>query len=133
VEHRPIPGDEILRPRSRDLFRILSAIHLQDAERSQRLLRFFDSGQAVPQEPFDPDQNAVLRALFSMIHARKDYVSIMTGDLTVNVNNILALAGEKRRLLPRRVGAVLTSLRFSNRARTRILATINSYAYSTPT
>jgi hypothetical protein len=118
VQPGPISGDEVLRPRSRDLLRVLSAAHLQDVKRSQRLLEFFESGQAVPHEPLSPEQNAVLRALYSLIHIRKDYVSIQTGDLTEAVNYFLRCAGESLRLQPRKVGAVLTSLGFSNRTRT---------------
>src|ERR1700730_5756117 len=110
AEPGPISGDEVLRPRSRDLLRTLSAAHLQDVKRSQRLLEFFDSGQAVPQEPLSPEQNAVLRALYSVIHVQKGFVSVQTSDLTELVNYCLRAAGEPLRLRPRKVGAVLTSL-----------------------
>jgi hypothetical protein len=119
AELGPIPGDEILRPRSRDLLRALSAAYLQDVERSQRLLDFFDSGQAVPLEPLTPEQNAVLRALYSVIHFRIGFTSMQTGDLAGTVNYFLQRAGESLRLQPRKVGAVLTSLGFSNRTRTK--------------
>jgi hypothetical protein len=66
-----------------------------------------------------PEQNAVLRALYSMIHPRKEYVSVQTGDLTKMVNYFLQRAGEGLRLQPRKVGAVLSSLGFSNRTRTK--------------
>jgi hypothetical protein len=118
VEPVPITGDETLRPRSRDLLRTLSAAHSQDIERSQSLLKFFDSGQAVPEELLHPAQNAVLLALYSIIHLRKDYIEIQTADLTNTVNYYLGIAGESLRLRPRKVGAVLTSLGFSNRERT---------------
>jgi hypothetical protein len=58
--YSPIPGDEILRPRSRDLLRALAAAHLQNVGRLKRLLEFFNSGQAVPLEPLSPEQNAGL-------------------------------------------------------------------------
>lgn len=114
----PVQGDEILRPRSRDLVRILSAPTFRNPQRSESLLKLVASGQAVPQEPLSPEQNAVLRALFSVIHLRDDFVSVQTGDLTRTVNYFLQLAGEGQRLQPRKVGAVLTSLGFSNRTRT---------------
>jgi hypothetical protein len=117
VQLGPIPGDDILRPRSRDLLRALSAAH-QDVNRSQDRLRFFESGQAVPEEPLSPEQNAVLLSLYSIIHLRKDYASIQTGDLTKTVNLYLEKAGEGLRLRPRKVGSVLTSLGFCNRQRT---------------
>src|SRR5260370_12557035 len=101
VKPTAVAGDEVLRPRTRDLLRILSAGHAQDADRCQGLLKFFQSGEAVPLEPLSPEQNAVLRALFSAIHLHKDFSSIRVGDLTRIVN---------LRLSPRKVGAVLTSL-----------------------
>ena len=119
VEPGPIPGDEILRPRSRDLLRALSAAHLQDVERSERLIEFFYSGQAVPQEPLSPEQNAVLRALFSVIHMRQGYFSIQTVHLTEMVNLFLQHACENLRLQPRKVGAALSSLGICNRTRTK--------------
>ena len=118
VRPEPVPGDGMLRARSRDLLRVLCAGHFQDVSRSQRLLRFFDSGQAVPDEPLSPEQNAVLLALYSIIHLRKEYVAFRTGDLTLIVNYYLEKVGESLRLRPRKVGAVLTSLGFSNRQRT---------------
>jgi hypothetical protein len=116
---RPVPvrGDEALRPRTRDLLRVLSAAHA-DVSRSERLLRFVESGQGVQPEPLSPEQNAVVRALFSAVHIREDFACIWISDLTQRVNIFLELAGEKLRLQPRKVGAVLTSLGFSSRART---------------
>jgi hypothetical protein len=112
-----IEGDQELRPRSRDLLRTLSAASLQDADRSQSLLKFFISGNAVPLEPLSLEQNAVLLALFVLIHAGENVCSLRTCDLTRNVNHCLRLSGDKRCLQPRKVGAVLTSLGFSNRTR----------------
>jgi hypothetical protein len=117
IKPAPLPGDEALRPRTRDLLRSLTAAH-PDVQRSQRLLKFFESGQGIQQEPLDPEHNAVLRALFSMVHLREDFNSIWIGDLAQQVNIFLELEGEKLRLQPRKVGAVLTSLGFSSRTRT---------------
>jgi hypothetical protein len=111
-----VAGDDVLRPRTRDLLRALSAAHAQDTERCQGLLKFFKSGQAVPAEPLNPEQNAVLRTLFALIHQVKCH-SVYIGDLTGQVNLFLRNAGE-RSLLPRKVGAVLTSLGFANKRRT---------------
>jgi len=108
VKPTGVAGDEVLRPRTRDLLRALSAAHAQDAERCQDLLKFFESGEAVPLEPLSPEQNAVLRALFSAIHLH-DFSSIRVGDLTRRVN---------LRLSPRKVGAVLTSLGVATHTRT---------------
>ncbi len=117
VQPAPVPGDEVLRPRTRDLLRGLTAAYAKDVERSQRLLKFFESGQGIPAEPLDPGQNAVLRALFSLIHLQEGFSSIQVGDLTRVVNLFLEWAGENLRLLPRKVGAVLTSLGVATRTR----------------
>jgi len=113
-----IPGDEILRPRTRDILLALSAAHAHDAKRSERLLEFFQSGQGVPPEPLGPEQNAVLGALFAVTHLQKGFSSMRVGDLTRIVNLFLARAGEHLRLPPRKVGAVLTSLHCCTRTRT---------------
>jgi hypothetical protein len=116
----PIPGDEVLRPRSRDILYALSAAHPQDSKRYGALLDLFKSGEAIPQDSLSMEQNAVLRALFSMIHFHKSVVSIQTLHLTNAVNYFLRRADEKLRLQPRKVGAVLKSLGFSNRKRTHL-------------
>jgi len=115
VQPAPVPGDQVLRPRTRDLLRAMTAAYA-DAPRSQSLLKFFESGLGVQAEPLNAEHNAVLRALFSMVHLREDFTSIWISDLTQQVNTFLELEGEKLRLQPRKVGAVLTSLGFSSRA-----------------
>jgi len=117
VKPAAVGGDELLRPRTRDLLRTLSAVHSQDAERCQALLKFFESGEAVPLEPLSPEHNAVLRALFAMIHPG-DFSAIWISGLTEKVNRFLEQSGDRWRLLPRKVGAVLTSFGFTNRPRT---------------
>lgn len=117
VEPAAVAGDEVLRPRTRDLLRALTAAHA-DVPRSQSLLKFFETGQGIQAEPLDPELNAVLRALFSIVHVREDLGSIWIGDLAETVNFFLERAGEQLRLQPRKVGAVLTSLGFSSRTRT---------------
>jgi hypothetical protein len=118
VRPAAVAGDEALRPRTQDLLRSLAAAYAQDLERSQRLFKFFESGQGIPAEPLGPEQNAVLRALFSLIHLHEDFSSIRVGDLTRIVNLFLDRAGENLRLSPRKVGAVLTSLGVATRTRT---------------
>jgi hypothetical protein len=115
-----IPGDEVLRPRTRDILYALSAAHPADCERTQALLELLKSGEAIPQDSLSMEQNAVLRTLFSMIHFSKNMASIQTLHLTNAVNYFLRRAGEKLRLQPRKVGAVLKSLGFSNRKRTHL-------------
>ena len=65
------------------------------------------------------EQNAALRALFSMIHFDKSFSSVQTLHLTNTVNYFLR-RGEKRSLQPRKVGSVLKSLGLSNRKRTHL-------------
>jgi hypothetical protein len=97
-----------------------SAAHPQASKRTQELLEFLKSGEAIPQDPLSTEQNAVLRALFSVIHLKKNLASIQTLHLTNSVNYFLGRANEKLRLQPRKVGAVLKSLGFSNRKRTHL-------------
>jgi hypothetical protein len=117
VKPAAVPGDEILRPRTRDLLRALSAGHAQDAERCQGLLKFFESDEAVPLEPLSPAHNAVLLALFAMSHIG-DISFDCISHLTEKVNLLLEQSGDRLRLLPRKVGAVLTLFGFTNRTRT---------------
>jgi len=77
-----------------------------------------ESGQGVQPEPLSPEQNAVVRALFSAVHIREDFSRIWISDLTQRVNTFLELAGEQLRIQPRKVGAVVTSLGFSSHTRT---------------
>ena len=113
-----VNGDDVLRPRTRDIVQVLSAPTFQNPARSKALLKLIASGEAVPQEALNPEQNAVVRALFSISHGRENYYSLQTGKLTEAVNLFLKLAGEHLRMQPRKVGAVLTSLGFCNRTRT---------------
>ncbi len=53
-----------------------------------------------------------------MVHLREDFTSIWISDLTEQVNMFLELEGQRLRLQPRKVGAVLTSLGFSSHSRT---------------
>jgi hypothetical protein len=89
------------------------------------MLQFFESGEGLPSEPLSPEQNAVLRTLFYAVHVRLNLTFIKIGNLTNYVNMLLAEMHENLRLQPRRVGAVLTSLGFSNRTRTNLGWTIS--------
>jgi hypothetical protein len=115
----PVPGDEILRPRARDILRSLAAVHSQNSQRCQVLLRFFQSGQILPAEPLTREQNVVLKLLFSLVHSRvEDFSCVFVAQVTKAVNQFLEVDGERFRLLPRKVGSILTSLGFTNRKRT---------------
>jgi len=119
-----IPGAEILRPRSRDLLTCLAAPFAKDEKWCAFLVRFFELQAHVAQEPLSPPQNAVLAALFSLVHQRYDTHLCLVGDLTGMVNKFLEKAGEHYRLLPRKVGAVLTSLGITERQRTKVGLTV---------
>jgi hypothetical protein len=118
VRPAPVPGDEALRPRTRDLLWALTAAHARHAQRSQRVLQFFQSGEGLPSEPLSREQNAVLRMLFHVVHLREKFDCVTISNLTDAVNSFLSAAHENLRLQPRKVGAVLTSLGFTNRTRT---------------
>jgi hypothetical protein len=117
IKSAPINGDEILRPRTRDLLRALSAATLQDPKRSQSLFNFFRYCYAVPLESLRVEQNAVLLMLFKYVHAHGDPDSILVGDLAKKANHWLKSSGERLHLEDRKVGAVLTSLGLTNRSR----------------
>src|SRR6266481_3454003 len=88
VQPAAVPGDEVLRPRVRDLLHALTTAHA-DVQRSQRLLKFLESGQGFASEPLSPEQNAILRMLFLAIHLRESFVSVQIGSLTQSVNTFL--------------------------------------------
>lgn len=117
VEMSPLLGDDVLRPRTRDLLRAFTAAHRQQGDRCELLLKFFMASPAVPAEPLSPEQNAVLYAFFVASHYIGEDRAVYIGDLTTLVNKTLGSMGEPLRLHPRRVGAVLTSLGFADRKR----------------
>jgi hypothetical protein len=115
----PVPGDEDLRPRARDILRALTAAHPRDNQRSQILLNFFKTGQILPAEPLSYEQNVVLQLLFSLVHTTADeYSLIYIAQATEALNECLKAAGERFRLRPRKVGALFSSLGLSDRKRT---------------
>jgi hypothetical protein len=93
VQSVTVSGDEILRPRTRDLLRSLAAASTEDSQRSQRLLKFFESGQALPSEPLSSEQNAVLHLLFSIVHSGESYSSVWVSELTKQLNSYLEHGG----------------------------------------
>ena len=69
-------------------------------------------------EPLPPHESAVWAALFSEIHQGSCNGFVQVKDLTESVNKILRENGERFRLQPRKVGAVLTSFGVRHRKRT---------------
>jgi hypothetical protein len=114
-----VPGAEKLRPGTRDLLTSLAAPFAQFPEAQQYLLAFLSSNHD-PQtrEPLSPTQNAIVAALFHLIHymGGTDFIGI--GQFSELANQILIDSGERMHLEPRKVGAILTSLGFVERVRT---------------
>jgi hypothetical protein len=113
-----IPGDERLHSRTRDLYEALALSVCGDSKLCTRLLGCFERQQDLNREPLSPGRTAVLEALFERIHIHPEEGSCLIGELAKDVNRALAQAGERRRLNPREVGAVLTTFGFLNRRRT---------------
>jgi hypothetical protein len=61
-------------------------------------------------EPLPPPENAVVTALFSLIHQDAFSASVLIKDLTRKVNEILKTSGERFQSKPRKVVAVLAIL-----------------------
>lgn len=113
-----LSGADTLRPRTRDLLMCLAAPFAEDTQRCESLVNFFRIHDQLANEPLSAAQNAVLAALFCLIHQRSDSGVAFVLDLTATVNQFLYVAGEQLRLEPRKVGAILTSLGFTRRERT---------------
>jgi hypothetical protein len=112
-----VQGDECLRPRPRDLLRAITSVNAKEERRCKTILDFFEHGQVVSSEPLSPEYSAVLQMLFKTAHERKgEWIRI--SKLTFGVNEALRVSGERLRLQPRKLGAVLTSLGFTFRKRT---------------
>jgi hypothetical protein len=120
VELPNIPGAESLRPRARDLLTCLAAPCAENPNTFEYLLWFFKRQAEFTKEPLSLPEDAVLRALFYLAHQRLGPEKVVVGDLTHMVNKLLARTGERFRLSPRKVGAVLTSLGFIYRQRTNL-------------
>ncbi len=115
-----LAGTETLRPRSRDLLACLAAPFAEDAGVCNTLVHIFKERDILSREPLSPQQSAVLAGLFFCMHVDGYSGAVLVKNLTAKVNRILKAAGQPLRLQPRKVGAVLTSLSFSRRARTNI-------------
>ncbi len=115
-----IAGIEELNPRSREMLRALAAPFAEDKEICQPLVRFFKKRGFFNLEPLPPPENAVLTALFAQIHQEAHTGRVLIKNLTTKVNEILETSGERFRLSPRKVGAVMAILGFSWKRRTNI-------------
>jgi hypothetical protein len=119
-----IAGMERLKPRSREMLAALAAPCAEDLEICQPLIEFFKRRECFNHEPLPPPENAVLTALFSQIHQEAYTGGVLIKNLTTKVNEILETSGERFRLSPRKVGAVMATLGFGWKRRTNIGWTI---------
>jgi len=122
-----IAGIEWLKPRSREMLASLAAPCAGVMETLLPLIEFFNTREIHSREPLPPPENAVLTALFSQIHQRAYDEGVLINNLTTKVNEILETNGERLRLSPRKVGAVLRTLGFSSKKRGNIGWTILLY------
>jgi hypothetical protein len=112
-----VPDLDRLRPRSRDLARIFAAPVSDDPRLCAQLSQVFRDRERSSREALPPDQNAILLTLFSQIHQKNFEGLVSIRNLTEQVNHNLKACGERLRLTPRKVGAVLTSFGFAHRDR----------------
>jgi hypothetical protein len=98
-----------------------------DMEICLALIQIFKMREIHNREPLPPPENAVLTALFSQTHQRAYDEGVLINNLTTKVNKILETNGERLRLSPRKVGAVLRTLGFSSKKRGKIGWTILLY------
>lgn len=115
-----IPSTERLQPRSRDILASLAAPLAEDSRFCESLIQFFKLRDIFSHEPLPPEESAVLTALFSQIHQEAYAGSVLIQNLTTKVNEILGKSGERLRLSPRKVGAVLATLGVRWKKRTNI-------------
>lgn len=106
-----------LHGRFRDLYEALALPISEVTHHCQWLMHCFKLQQQFNREPLLPDHAAVLGTLYRVIHIGKRETYPIR-DLTGEVNASLQESGASRRLTPRRIGAVLTSLGISTRTRT---------------
>ncbi len=118
IEIPAIPKADGMRPRLRDLWECLAAPFADYTEICEDLCGFVRLQAWFVDEPLSPSQGAVLAALFSAIHQQPYAGLVLVQDLTTSVNNNLKEVGERFRLQPRCVGAIITAFGFSERQRT---------------
>jgi hypothetical protein len=110
-------SDRRLSPRTRDLISCLLAPLDIWPEFEAWLLEHFVCESLLNKEPLPPHENAVLVALFVAVHQHINGGAISVKDMTKYVNMGLAASGERHRLKPRQVGAILTKFGITHRCR----------------
>jgi hypothetical protein len=118
LQSSQIPGSENLSSRNRDLYESLSLPIAKDPEACALLLECMEQQSSFQRQPLAPNHAAVLETLFRQIHVHIDQGNFALRDLATEANLNLRRAGERFRLNPKGVGAVLTTLGFTVRSRT---------------
>jgi hypothetical protein len=119
VRAATISGSVELRPRSRDILGSLAAPVARVPLWNQLLLEMIkDYHDPITREPLAPRQEAMLAALFHVIHRAPLLASIRVKFLADAANALLHAAGERARLTDKAAGTMLSDLGFRNRQRT---------------
>jgi len=113
----PVPGDELLNSRARDLYEAL-ALPIADAKIREFLAAQFLLQQNFNREPLSPVQAAVLQTLDWYIHANSTDATYANSELTDGVNLKLTYDRELFHASPHQIGHVLTSFGLTDRKRT---------------
>jgi hypothetical protein len=107
-----IPGMNRLRSRVRDLCESLALAIGEDSAACARLLECMEHQSDLNRDSLPPNQNAVIAALHKQIHVHPEQAIYLNLDLTRDANLLLAESGERLRLSPKGVGAVLKTFGF---------------------
>jgi hypothetical protein len=113
----PIPGDELLDSRSRDIYESL-ALPIDDASIRNFLVMQLQGQQEINREPLSPVQIALLNALDAYVHAHPTDATCSNNSLTQVANLNLGASHELSRATPHEVGRVLTTFGLTERKRT---------------
>ena len=119
-----IPGDEMLRPRSRDLLRSLAAPLIRNKRWRLVLLGFFKyTHDPITREGLDPRHEALIAALWGVGHSEPPLSQVRfggTAGLAAITNEILQRSGERLQVTEKAVGRMLASLGFRRTQRTNV-------------
>jgi len=111
-----IPGEEALRPRTRDLLRALAMPVADDKRICEVLLSLLKQQQPLG-ELLSVSQSTVLDLLYDTIHDNPEVNYITISELTRCANENLREKGEPGKILEKKLGNILTSLHLTNRTR----------------
>jgi len=115
----PIPTDVRLSGRPLDLYRAVAVPFVHDEFTRRRLAELISQQQREHQiHILSSPQESLFRVLDFCIHQGSPHVNFDMKSLTALVNNDLLDRGEAHRMNERKLGSLLTSLSFTDRART---------------